>query len=76
MDYVGDVEGERVTIDNWQTFFRDVPVYFQFTDVGIDTHYSLERNRRAYFDPAGVEWTETAEGKEFLKEEFPWLSET
>jgi len=77
VDYVGDyADCEEVTRDNWPTFFRDIPVYFEFTDTGVDTHYSLERNRREFYDPAGMEWAKDAEDNEFLKEEFPWLSET
>lgn len=77
VDYVGDyADCEEVTPDNWPTFFRDVPVHFEFTDNGIDTHYSLERMRREHYDPAGMEWTKDHEGdKEFLAEEFPWLSD-
>ena len=64
---------EEVTPDNWQKFFKDVPLHFEFTDVGVETHYSLERNRRHTYDPKGMEW---AEGEEFIAEEFSWLSET
>ena len=74
VDYAGDlVCFEEVTLDNFASFFADVPEYFEFTDVGIDTHYSLERNRRHSYDPAGMVW---AEGEDFLEEEFPWLSES
>lgn len=76
VDYVGDyTDCEEVTPDNYGAFFRDVPVYFVFDDVGVDTHYSLERNRREFYDPAGMEWTKDHEGdKDFLAEEFSWIS--
>lgn len=76
VDYNGDyADKEEVTPDNWPTFFRDVPVHFEFNDVGVDTHYSLERNRREFYDPAGMEWVKDHEGDTtFLDEEFPWLS--
>ena len=61
----------EVTADNWMSFFRDVPVLFVFTDTGVDTHYSLERNRRQWYDPAGMAWVPT--GNDFIEEEFPWL---
>ena len=72
VDYVGDfADCEEVTPDNWQDFFRDVPVYFEFTDIGVDTHYSLERARREWYDPAGMEWADP--DAEFIREEFEWL---
>lgn len=63
-----------VTPDNYKKVFTDVPEFFEFTDVGIETHYSLERNRRNHYDPKGMEWTEELEDIDFLDEEFPWLS--
>ncbi len=75
VDYTGKrSDAEEVTLDNFAEFFTDVPEYFEFTNVGVDTHYSLERNRRHTYDPAGFEW---AKGKQddFLKEEFPWLND-
>ena len=63
----------RVTPDNWQSFFTDVPEQFEFTDIGIDTHYSIERNRRETFDPAGIVWF--PEDEDFVAEEFPWLND-
>lgn len=76
VDYVGTMgECEVVTMDNYEEFYRDIPVYFEWTSYGIDTHYSLERARREYYDPAGMEWTKDHEGStEFLDEEFPWLN--
>ena len=77
VDYTGAFAGyPRVTMDNYAEFFRDVPVYFEFTDIGVDTHYSLERARREYYDPAGMEWTKDVEDTDFLDEEFPWVSST
>jgi len=66
---------DTVTPDNYHIFFTDVPELFEFTDYGIDTHYSLERNRREYYDPKGMAWTEQADDTTFLEKEFPWLSE-
>lgn len=64
---------ESVTFDNYHQFFRDEPVLFKFTDIGVDTHYSLERNRRRYYDEAGMAWTDKLDDVEFIAEEFPWL---
>jgi hypothetical protein len=75
VDYTGDFQlFEEVTPDNWQTFFIDVPVYFEWAEVGIFTHYGLERGRDEWFDPAGIEWAQALDDKEFLYEESPWLS--
>lgn len=72
VDYTGNFcLFEEVTLDNFAEFFEDVPEYFEFTSVGVETHYSLERNRRHRYDPAGMAW---AEGETFLAEEFPWLN--
>ncbi len=77
VDYVGTYsKSERVLRDHWMPYFQDVPVLFKFTDIGIDTHYNLERNRRKYYDPKGMEWTARLDDAEFLDEEFPWLSES
>jgi len=75
VDYTGAFENEEeVRPDNYGEFFRDVPVYFEFNEMGVDTHYSLEGVRRGHYDPAGMAWVEHAEGDtEFLSEEFPWL---
>jgi hypothetical protein len=62
-----------VTRKNYPSYFTDPPQHFKFTDVGVDTHYSLERLRRDKYDPAGMEWTKGVEDTSFLKEEFPWL---
>lgn len=76
VDYAGDyLLFEEVTERNWTSFFRDVPEYFEFTDRGVETHYSLEWNRRNNHDSAGFAWVQDHEGDvEFLKEEFPWIS--
>lgn len=75
VDYNGlFVHDVRVDKSNWQEFFTDVPELFDFTDVGIDTHYSLERMRREFYDPAGMEWTHVdGVDTSFLDKEFPWL---
>jgi len=76
VDYVG-VYGARELVHegNYTEFFRDPPVLFKITEHGVDTHYSLERNRREFYDPAGMAWVKDHEGStEFLDEEFPWLS--
>jgi hypothetical protein len=75
VDYVGTFRHDSVvTADNYEEFYRDPPVYFEWTDTGIETHYSLERLRREYYDPAGMEWTHDYDGdKTFIEEEFPWL---
>ena len=64
---------DTVTPDNYHIFFTDVPELFEFTDYGIDTHYSLERNRREFYDPKGMAWTEQADDTTFLSKEFPWI---
>jgi len=76
VDYVGTFnDRELVHEGNYREFFRDPPVLFKITDIGVETHYSLERNRREFYDPAGMAWVEDHEGStEFLDEEFPWLS--
>lgn len=74
VDYVGDYNDcPIVTPENYAVFFVDPPVYFEFTDEGVDTHYSLERMRREHYDPAGMEWTKELDDTEFLSDEFPWL---
>lgn len=77
VDYTGAFEfDEEVTMDNFEDFFTDVPVYFEWTDYGIDTHYSLERLRRSDYDPAGMAWVVDYQGTtDFLTREFPWLSD-
>lgn len=71
-DYVGRYrDSVAVTEDNWEEFFTDVPEYLEFTPTGVDTHYSLERNRRNHYDPKGMEW---ADGADFIEEEFSWLT--
>jgi hypothetical protein len=75
VDYTGVyADCELVHEGNYQEFFRDPPVLFKITDEGVDTHYALERNRREFYDPAGMEWVKDHEGNiDFLEEEFPWL---
>lgn len=74
VDYTGEYCGyQEVTPSNSWTFFRDPPKLFEFTEDGVDTHYSLERLRRDKYDSAGMEWTKGLKDKEFLAEEFPWL---
>jgi uncharacterized ParB-like nuclease family protein len=46
----------EITPENWQDVFTDIPRYFEFTEDGVDYHYSLEKNRRMHFDPAGIVW--------------------
>jgi hypothetical protein len=76
VDYDGSYfHCDQVTIDNYGEYFEDVPVLFEFTKYGVDTHYSLERNRRDAYDAAGMAWTESVEDTTFLDEEFPWLSD-
>lgn len=72
-DYCGRYDsGVEVTPSNVETFFTDVPSYIEFTPTGVDTHYSLERNRRNTYDPAGMTW---AEGQEFIAKEFSWIEQ-
>ena len=77
VDYDG-VYGQHpiVTEDTYRRFFTDVPKWFEFTDTGVITHYSLERARRNEYDPVGFEWTKDIDDKEFIEEEFPWLTES
>lgn len=77
IDYGGDFgHAPEVTPDNYGEFFTDVPELFEFTDIGVVTHYSLERNRRETYDPAGMEWTKCLDNDNFVDEEFPWLKPT
>ena len=74
VDYAGDFQlFEEVTEENFASCFTDVPELFVFTEIGVDTHYSLERNRREYYDPKGMVWAEGLDS-DFIEEEFPWLS--
>ena len=71
-DYVGRYsDSMAVNEGNWEEFFTDVPEYLEFTPDGVDTHYSIERNRRDHYDPAGLEWAKDAD---FLAKEFAWLT--
>ena len=75
VDYTGEFSKyPKVTPSNWTTFFKDVPEVFEFTDYGIDTHYSLERMRRHKFDPAGLAWLE-GDRPDWIEEEMSWLTE-
>lgn len=70
-DYCGRYDDcPEVTTENVLGFFRDPPAYIEFTRTGVETHYSLERNRRNTYDPAGMVW---AEGQEFIAKEFGWI---
>jgi hypothetical protein len=70
-DYSGRYDNcPEVTPDNVRQFFTDIPEYIEFTHTGVDTHYSLERNRRDHYDPAGMQW---AEGADFIESEFSWI---
>jgi hypothetical protein len=71
-DYCGRYQEElEVTPENVESLFTDVPEYIEFTPTGVDTHYSLERNRRDHYDAAGLEW---AQGATFIKHEFGWIN--
>ncbi len=54
-------------------FFQDPPEWWEWTELGLDYHYSIEKNRRDTFDPAGLAWTEGLEDQKFLDKEFSWL---
>lgn len=70
-DYVERyAECPLVTSETVESFFTDIPEYIEFTPTGVETHYSLERNRRNTYDPAGMAW---AAGQEFIKHEFSWI---
>jgi len=70
-DYVGRYsECPLVTPENVHEFFTDVPQYVEFTPTGVDSHYSLERNRRDHYDPAGMNW---CKGADFINTEFSWI---
>ena len=74
VDYTDDYAlFEEVDEDNWQEFFMDIPAIFEFTEVGIDHHYALERGRTEWYDPAGIEWTKNERDDSFLYDESPWL---
>lgn len=73
IDYVGDFEDyPEVDEENWQTFFTDVPKYFEWTEYGAHTHYGLEMGRKEEFDAAGLAWTQNADMPDILHES-PWL---
>ena len=70
------VDGYRgcpiVTPDNYPEFFTDVPERVRFRNDGsFDYHYSLERNRRDTYDPAGMAWADP--DAEFIEKEFSWI---
>ena len=70
-DYCGRYKEElEVTPENALSLFTDIPEYIEFTATGIDTHYSLERNRRDHYDPSGMLWADDAD---FIGKEFSWI---
>jgi hypothetical protein len=70
-DYCGRYDDcIEITPENVTSVFTDVPEYIEFTPTGVDTHYSLERNRRDHYDSAGMAW---AEGASFIAKEFSWI---
>jgi hypothetical protein len=73
-DYCGRYEAcPEVTLENYASFFTDIPKYFIIDDKGADYHYALERKRRMEYDPAGFDWAE--EDALFLDIDFPWIKE-
>ena len=60
----------EVTSEGWQALFTDVPRYFEISADGVDTHYSLEKNRRNEYDSAGMAWRN---GEPL--DEFSWITE-
>lgn len=71
-DHCGRYEDfPEVTAEGWEGLFTDVPRYFEFGTEGVDTHYSLEKNRRNDFDDAGLIWCGEAD---FLTREFSWIN--
>lgn len=74
-DYTGAFESYPLVDDNnIERYFKDPPRSYEFGRDGFDYHYNLERARRHDHDPAGFAWTD--EDAPFIKQEFPWLSET
>lgn len=73
VDWTCELPGKEVNIFNWDSFFTDVPDHFEVTPDGLDTHYSLERNRRDTYDPKGFSWVDDFES-DFIREEFPWVN--
>lgn len=74
-DYTGEFrENSRVTEENWESYFTDVPSTHEFTEDGFDYHYNLERARRHNHDPAGFAWLE-GDKPSWIKKEFPWLDQ-
>jgi hypothetical protein len=68
----GYTDATLVTTENWDEFFTDPPRSVVWgKDGSIDYHYSLERNRRATYDPAGMQWA--GEDADFIKTEFSWI---
>lgn len=64
-----------VTPTNWASFFTDPPESICWDNDGFDYHYSIEKNRRDRYDPAGLRWVDTLDedDKSFLDKEFSWL---
>jgi hypothetical protein len=72
-DYTGEYSHcTLVTEANWSSFFTDVPRWHEFGETGFDYHYSLERNRRDTYDPAGFEWVGDFDE---IRHEFSWVKE-
>lgn len=76
VDFCDQYKGQEVTQENYACFFTDVPKHFVIDSEGVDTHYSLERNRRHEYDPAGLKWSDAIPDKSFIQMEFPWLDQT
>lgn len=76
VDYRGYLDTcPEVTEHNWREYFTDAPEYFEFTDVGISTHYNLESGREGAADEAGLAWASEEDMLAILKES-PWLTRT
>lgn len=61
----------EVDEENWSTFFKDPPAYFEMNENGIETHYSLEKSREGQ-DAQGLKWlAERADAAEIIRESFP-----
>ena len=73
-DYCGRFDDcPEVTMDNYTSFFPDVPKWFIIDEEGADYHYALERKRRMEYDPAGFAWS--GEDALFMKIDFPWVGD-
>jgi len=73
-DYCGRFrKSPKVTLENFTSWFKDPPKFFEITDKGADYHYALERKRRAEYDPAGFAWADP--DADFFDINFPWIKE-